>query len=460
MLELIELEARARAIRSQLALEPVTKIELDDSDDEKEQESPITGLLRPNVQQSSQSKSLVTSKKSVQDSKQSSKKSSAEQARKLHINKKSSQPQKKSLTSSNDKTRESPSPKTHPPSSVSSKRIVVHKLTEKSSELITLPKSKPVSVPPVKLKRNFIKTPSETSTTTESLKKDGDFEIKQEMMTASRSSSPDIIRMEQNIATYFISDSDDEEPPSKIKLPEKSRNIKESQQTEMGISSQENQTISNDTNLKSFQLIQKSNESIQLDERSQKKTTGQQNESELDEILGEDDNGDVVNLMSDTEIELNINSDKEDDIKEPVKTSEVVEERKRNKNVNNSTNEETNQVEIPNDNYDDDVVEIHSDCELDGEKPIDNAKPLDESETWQQRYLQSSTVKNVLKTTKLASKVRVKLAADKKTQEELKRAKKVEEKAEIDKKKERTEKISQLEEGSLEQFQGLKDTNV
>lgn len=36
MLELLELQARARAIRSQLALEPVTKIELDDSDVEGE----------------------------------------------------------------------------------------------------------------------------------------------------------------------------------------------------------------------------------------------------------------------------------------------------------------------------------------------------------------------------------------------------------------------------------------
>lgn len=34
ILELLELQARARAIRSQLALEPVTKIELDDSDEE------------------------------------------------------------------------------------------------------------------------------------------------------------------------------------------------------------------------------------------------------------------------------------------------------------------------------------------------------------------------------------------------------------------------------------------
>lgn len=34
ILELLELQARARAIRSQLALEPVTKIELDDSEDE------------------------------------------------------------------------------------------------------------------------------------------------------------------------------------------------------------------------------------------------------------------------------------------------------------------------------------------------------------------------------------------------------------------------------------------
>lgn len=34
ILELLELQARARAIRSQLALEPVTKIELDDSDED------------------------------------------------------------------------------------------------------------------------------------------------------------------------------------------------------------------------------------------------------------------------------------------------------------------------------------------------------------------------------------------------------------------------------------------
>lgn len=36
---MLELQARARAIRSQLALEPVTKIELDDSDDDKSKET-------------------------------------------------------------------------------------------------------------------------------------------------------------------------------------------------------------------------------------------------------------------------------------------------------------------------------------------------------------------------------------------------------------------------------------
>ena len=108
-------------------------------------------------------------------------------------------------------------------------------------------------------------------------------------------------------------------------------------------------------------------------------------------------------------------------------------------------------MEIPEDN--DDVVEIHSECELDSEKPNDDANNVDDSDTWQQRYLQSSSVKNVLKTSKLATKVRVKLAANKKSQEELKKMKKVEEKQEKDKEKERTQKISQLEEGSLEQFE-------
>lgn len=57
VLELLELQARARAIRSQLALEPVTKIELDDSDSETvEKDKPNEQQIVEKPTKSSQSK--------------------------------------------------------------------------------------------------------------------------------------------------------------------------------------------------------------------------------------------------------------------------------------------------------------------------------------------------------------------------------------------------------------------
>lgn len=41
VLELLELQARARAIRSQLAMEPITKIEVKSDDDEESPEKPV-----------------------------------------------------------------------------------------------------------------------------------------------------------------------------------------------------------------------------------------------------------------------------------------------------------------------------------------------------------------------------------------------------------------------------------
>jgi hypothetical protein len=103
---------------------------------------------------------------------------------------------------------------------------------------------------------------------------------------------------------------------------------------------------------------------------------------------------------------------------------------------------------------DDDIVEIlHSEDEIDADKSSENPET---SETWNQRYLRSSAVKNVLKTAKLKSKVRGKLAATKKSQKESIQKKKNDDK---EKAKEFKEKISKLEEGSLEQFQVLKESS-
>lgn len=50
VLELLELQARARAIRSQLALEPITKIELDSDDSDTEKQTPETLNKAPEKQ--------------------------------------------------------------------------------------------------------------------------------------------------------------------------------------------------------------------------------------------------------------------------------------------------------------------------------------------------------------------------------------------------------------------------
>jgi hypothetical protein len=157
----------------------------------------------------------------------------------------------------------------------------------------------------------------------------------------------------------------------------------------------------------------------------------------------DDDDDNIVNLMSDTEIDKD--SDKED---EDIDTTKKP-----------SSTSDKSQVEKPKEvshshESDDDIVEIlHSEDEIDADKSSENPET---SETWNQRYLRSSAVKNVLKTAKLKSKVRGKLAATKKSQKESIQKKKNDDK---EKAKEFKEKISKLEEGSLEQFQVLKESS-
>lgn len=77
MLELLELQARARAIRSQLALEPVTKIELDDSDVESEEQS----NAKEKNQNAATSSAVPTQKNTSQKEKSPSKHAEKQQSK-------------------------------------------------------------------------------------------------------------------------------------------------------------------------------------------------------------------------------------------------------------------------------------------------------------------------------------------------------------------------------------------
>lgn len=568
MLELIELEARARAIRSQLALEPVTKIELDDSDDEVPEESPVTGPVKQNAApQSSKRKSSESTKKRTElnkkapepakktstskstgenskkttseNNKESSSKTSestktsndthkksTEQPKKLSdVAKKSTDPPKLDTTKkSNDKLKsiiERPRKSISPPAQITKRRVVINR-SDHGELTITAPAPRP-SAPPVKLKRNFSKTSvesnisskSNTNLTTSKTQKDIDITVKEEMITESRSSSPDVITMEQNISTYFISDSEDEEPPTKRKTPEKSP------QKEMRTSEKPKSPEKVQENLKVDECLinklndQKTNEaSMEVTENSEivkevvsevlnenKNSTGEpknssdiapvnknsgeeqkspdniksshdeahdkeseslkeipeEDQNELGEIVDDEpekaplideDDDNVVNLMSDTEIDLNPSDKEDDDVDTRKKPS--------TSKFDKAQVETPKEVSHSNDS-DDDIVEIlNSDDDTDLDNESKSAENPEEAVTWNQRYLRSSTVKTVLKTTKLASKVREKLAATKKSQKETIQKKKNDEK---EKQKEITEKISKLEEGSLEQFQLLKESS-
>lgn len=162
MLELLELQARARAIRSQLALEPVTKIELDSDEEGK-------------------SKSLPTSSDSLVSDK----------------NKEDKRPLVKKSESSI----------TH-----SQKNIIAPSVN--SLDLSPKPILAPIqSTKPVKLKRNYkkqtLKDVNLPSTKVE-------VELSLPVATSEdHCSSPDVITMDPSPETFFISDSDDEPPLKK-----------------------------------------------------------------------------------------------------------------------------------------------------------------------------------------------------------------------------------------------------
>lgn len=399
MLELLELQARARAIRSQLALEPVTKIELDSDDDE--QENKTNGKEAP--------------------------------------------------TTSNDKKTEK-----EPQAVVQEKSV--EKIPEKNAAIdrpvrrVAPPPPSPKPTPPgsqakpMKLKRNYKSQTSDGAPSTVTQKeptppKNAEA-IKAEENDDDRCSSPDVINMDPSPQTFFISDSEDDEPAPK-KSPQQKE---ESPINELVSEPKENEVIEESQQVEEGELSAKS--SRENSPEAEKEESGKSSPAPAPDPEQSNDNAmnddDVVHLMSDTEIDLHHHSDKEDEDAQPEEKSEgkqetVIEEPPK------KTPERLSSVQS-----DDDVVEINN--STDDELMNEPMKPADEpssSQTWQDRWLSSSKTQSILKTTQLASKVRGKIIKTKKTQ-------KADEKKKAEKDKIMKEKVSSLEEGSMEQFKGIK----
>ncbi|KAH8395121.1 hypothetical protein KR215_010828 [Drosophila sulfurigaster] len=167
VLELLELQARARAIRSQLAMEPITKIEVK-SDDEEEETS-----------KRSSKKEKSREKRSHRSSEQSSsKRKSSEQSRREQAQTNGSKPKE-----------------------------------------ITAPAPAPAQKK-IKLKRNYrtsTKTPEKE--VTPAVQATSQPEISQDKSDRSRSASPDVIPIPAEPETLLISDSTDDEATVKPKEP-------------------------------------------------------------------------------------------------------------------------------------------------------------------------------------------------------------------------------------------------
>jgi hypothetical protein len=315
MLELLELQARARAIRSQLALEPVTKIDL--SDEEKEDENTekvneIPKIIRP----------------------------------------------------------------TPPPAEEES-------LVVKLPEIVVQPSK------PVKIKRNY-KGQLVIPERPKPQEKDDD----------EKSDSSDIITVDPNLETYFISDSEEEEegetPTKKLATEEEKEKVDEIEENNI-----ENETEEGEVNSRenSPTKIDETDENIDGKEEVEETT--------VKEIqIEEQEEDDVVNLMSDTEIDPNIDIDDGNIVDLQVGENELIDE-----------------------------------SDKEGSKP---------TETWEDRWLSSSKTQKVLRTTKIASKIREKALKTKKSKKE-------NDKKKLEKEKEILEKITCSEEGSMKQFENLKE---
>lgn len=406
MLELLELQARARAIRSQLALEPVTKIELH-SDDEENDEDASNNVAGP----SSKANDKTITKDSIPVKKLEAVATSSAQILQPVVR------------------------RVPPPPPAATKPVVTAK--------------------PLKLKRNYKSRTSENSnSSTLTCKKEPSPPKAEESQRNGkddddRCSSPDVINMDPSPETFFISDSEDDEPPTK-KTPEKKEQTPVDEAMPEKVEPTEKQQPE-DGEISDASSKEESHEVVE--------TLGEDEivavpapEDANDNAMNDDD---VVHLMSDTEIELHHQSDKEDE--EPEAVAEV---KTQDNTIEPSTAGEVEKIaakveQQTNFMSDDDVVEIHnsSDDEMMNEsddKSVGESTKL--SQTWEQRWLSSSKTQNILKTTQLASKVRVNMLKTKKTQ-------KATEKKKVENEKSMKEKVLNQEEGSMKQFKTIKESS-
>lgn len=426
VLELLELQARARAIRSQLALEPVTKIELD-SDQEGENASDADKVS--DKQTSKKGKSDTTD--SAKQSKKSSpkEKQSKDQPKRVRL-KRNFRIRQVGDEDPPEETSQSSIPEPQP----------VRKSRSKSKEKEPEPKQ------PVVEEQTKPKEEAQES--------------------KSRDSSPEVIPVIPSPETLCISSDSEDEKAKKAKssifvdnIEELEKQLKENQiqappaakpdhkdEPEEGELTEEDKSPKR-SRKESVRSIGTNSEKAAVE--SPKKTASLDQEEELDYEVRE---------ISDSEPEAS-NQGKNDSTKTEKEEVEIEAEDGNDSDESepesDSTEDEANDKSSSDDDddHDPDVVEIHDSSD---ETLLEQKLAEDDTEkSWGSRWLESKRVAKVMAASRLGNKVRDKLKKKKQKEQQQQELEKEATKAESPEPPKEPEIPTNVEEGSVEHYKEL-----
>ncbi|KAH8398777.1 hypothetical protein KR222_003128 [Zaprionus bogoriensis] len=416
VLELLELQARARAIRSQLAMEPITKIEVK-SDDEEQKEETVKG--------------------------------------------KASREKRSSKTSSGSSKRKSSEKATGKETSREAAQALTNGATAREAAAAA-------PVKRIKLKRNYRHATKSPEKQPESQTAVVEQPEVTEQSAKSRSASPDVIPIPAEPETLLISDStDDEEKQEKPQKPEETKQTEqppavepepvvesepeegevrdesdaetESPTAEKGSEAQQPQPQeqsaadspqatgepeTSDATEKTALTEDVSEQPEASKESSQTEATTQQPPS-IPIVDDEDQNDDVISIGGDLEM-----------IEELAKVEDEPEVKVKS--------EASENLRVP-DEEDNDVISLNT--------SEDEHEKLEEpnSESWRTRYLKSTKVSQVLAASRLGKRVRDKIKKSKRAQKHSESKEAGDEKAQ----QQQQQFTSKHEDGSMEQYQEL-----
>lgn len=433
VLELLELQARARAIRSQLALEPVTKIELD-SDQEAENASdtdrePSKAAGKTNEKSKSDNKSGVRSHGSSPPK---------EQPKRVRL-KRNFRLRQVGDEDHHEETSQSSVPEQPP----------ARKSRSKSKE-------KEVASPKITNDAQQAKPTEEN----QNKQKDQDQDQK------SRDSSPEVIPVIASPETLCISSDSEDEKAKKAKssifvdnIEELEKQLKEKQEQTPtpipeSIDEPEEGELTTDEDKspkrnRKESVVSNTKESINTEVE-----THNSDETPVANIEEEEELDYEVKEISDSEPETtskHIDSEKPDI--EKVENAASVDSSESESESASSNDDEKSNSSIDDDDHDPDVVEIHDSSD---ETLLEQKMADDEPEkSWGSRWLQSKRVAKVMAESRLGNKVRDKL-------KEKKKQKQQQEQEEEDARKQETpeppvemEVPSNVEVGSVEHYKEL-----